>query len=324
MAVGNAVGGQLWEPNRKLMKGLRQRGLLQREFQDGGRHPRARSWDSEEFDAQGKRSGSHASIVGPLGLLVREGAAREAGRSSPRPLAAKPCPCKKMWQTARGSWYTPDPHGSSEAHHEWNSNMLQTETPSPFKEAIRKICSGSQEAVFEFIEDYGPHIQRVVRTRLNHTLRAKFDSLDFVQMVWMTLFTDLNKISQFQRPDDLIAYLVVIARNKVIEESRRRTKYQKYNINREANLDATDPQLRSAAQRHETPSAQLIARERLDEVLNAKSERDRRIFDLRLEGATFVEIGAKLGISERTARQVMTDIETACYSDEALSPVQSL
>ncbi len=188
---------------------------------------------------------------------------------------------------------------------------------SPFRQAIQRICSGSKEAVFEFIEVYGPHIQRVVRCRLHQSLRAKFDSLDFVQMVWMTLFTDLTKISKFEEPNELVAYLVIIARNKVIEESRRRMKYQKYNVNRESDLDAADPRVSASVRRNETPSAQLIARERFDEILNGKSERDRRVFILRMEGATFVEIGTELGISERTARQVMVDIEHACYASLA-------
>ena len=191
------------------------------------------------------------------------------------------------------------------------------ETESPFRQAISRICAGSREAALEFIEDYGPHIQRVVRCRLNQSLRAKFDSLDFVQMVWMTLFTDLKKISQFNEPEELIAYLVVIARNKVVEESRRRLKYQKYNIRREAKIDATDPQVAGFARRNDTPSAELIARERFDEILNGKSERDRQVFLLRMEGATFDKIGSVLGISERTARQVMVDIEHACYASLA-------
>jgi RNA polymerase sigma-70 factor (ECF subfamily) len=187
-----------------------------------------------------------------------------------------------------------------------------SQTSSEFREAIQRICAGSKEAVPEFIEVYGPHIQRVVRSRLNPSLRTKFDSLDFVQMVWMTLFTDLEKIAKFEDPGEFIAYLVVIARNKVIEESRRRTKYQKYNIKRELALDSIDPS--QSARRRETPSAQLSARERIDRILKAKSERDRRVFDLRMAGATFEQIERELGITERTARQVMVDIEHACYS----------
>jgi RNA polymerase sigma factor (sigma-70 family) len=191
---------------------------------------------------------------------------------------------------------------------------------SPFRQAIERICGGSSEAVDQFIEDYGPHIQRVVRSRLNPSLRAKFDSLDFVQMVWMTLFSDLSKLAEFTDPDELTAYLVVLARNKVIEETRRRTRYQKYNIRRESDLNVSDPQVQASVRRNDTPSAQLIARERFDKILNEKSDRDRRVFALRMEGATFNEIAAQLGISERTARQVMVDIEQACHTEAADDP----
>jgi RNA polymerase sigma factor (sigma-70 family) len=186
---------------------------------------------------------------------------------------------------------------------------------SPFRHAIERICSGSSEAVDQFIEEYGPHIRRVVRSRLNPSMRAKFDSLDFVQMVWMTLFSDLSKLADFHDPEDLTAYLVVLARNKVIEETRRRTRYQKYNVRRESDLNVADPHVQASVRRHDTPSALLIARERVDNILNEKSDRDRKVFALRMTGATFNEIAEQLGISERTARQVMVDIEHACQSE---------
>jgi RNA polymerase sigma factor (sigma-70 family) len=199
--------------------------------------------------------------------------------------------------------------------------MSQVE--SPFTQAIQRMCSGSQEAVFDFIEVYGPHIQRVVRSRLNQSLRVKFDSVDFVQMVWMSLFTDITKLANFQHPAELIAYLVAIARNKVVEESRRRMKYQKYNIRRESSLETLDQGGNSVSGRSDTPSQELMARERFDEILNGKSERDRQVFHLRLAGATFVEIAAKLAISERTARQIMTEIKQACCAKSMRNPPES-
>ena len=48
----------------------------------------------------------------------------------------------------------------------------------------------------------------------------------------------------------MIRYLVTMARNKVVDESRRRMKYQKHNIDRERPLaDAAEP-----PRRQDTPS----------------------------------------------------------------------
>jgi RNA polymerase sigma factor (sigma-70 family) len=85
-------------------------------------------------------------------------------------------------------------------------------------------------------------------------------------------------------------------------------------------LNVADPQVQASVRRNDTPSAQLIARERFDKILNEKSDRDRKVFALRMEGATFNEIAEQLGISERTARQVMVDIEQACHSEAPDEP----
>ena len=92
---------------------------------------------------------------------------------------------------------------------------------SPFETAVKKLSTGSEEAIWDFIQTYGPHIQRVVRRRLHHKLRSKFDTVDFVKMVWVSFFASPDRIAQFETPEDVIRYLFVMAKNKVIEESRR-------------------------------------------------------------------------------------------------------
>jgi RNA polymerase sigma factor (sigma-70 family) len=181
---------------------------------------------------------------------------------------------------------------------------------SEFRQAIERVCSGSEEATWEFIETYGPHIQRVVRRRLHQGLRAKFDSIDFVQMVWASFFGDMKRIASIGEPEELILYLVNIARNKVIEETRRRMTYERYNVGRERPLtssDLTDPQ---SIRGHDTPSQHLIAKERLQQMMgNCGSVRNRRIVEMRLKGSTFVQIARALGIHERTVRQIVDDMQ---------------
>jgi RNA polymerase sigma factor (sigma-70 family) len=185
-----------------------------------------------------------------------------------------------------------------------------SEPDSDFRQAIDRICSGSEEAIWDFIETYGPHIRRVVRRRLHQGLRAKFDSVDFVQMVWASFFSDMKRIAAMGDPDELILYLVNIARNKVIEETRRRMTYERYNVGRERPLtsaDLTDPQ---SIRGHDTPSQHLIAKERLQQMMgNGGSARNQRIVEMRLKGSTYVQIASALGIHERTVRQIVDEMQ---------------
>ena len=68
-----------------------------------------------------------------------------------------------------------------------------THDDSSFEAAVKELRTGSEEAIWNFIQTYGPHIQRVVRRRLHHKLRSKFDSVDFVQMVWVSFFGNRSR-----------------------------------------------------------------------------------------------------------------------------------
>jgi RNA polymerase sigma-70 factor (ECF subfamily) len=182
---------------------------------------------------------------------------------------------------------------------------------SEFRQAIEDVCSGSEEAIWHLIEAYGPHIKRVVRHRLHPRMRSKYDSIDFVQMVWASFFSDPDRIARIREPDELIRYLVVMARNKVIEESRRRMTYQKHNVNREQPLEKSDVSDSTSRQRNETPSQIAIAKERWGRMMRNQSDRNRRIVELRMNGATYMEISKALGIHERTARQVIENLALA-------------
>jgi len=185
-----------------------------------------------------------------------------------------------------------------------------TAEDSPFEAAVKELCTGSEEALWDFIQTYGPHIQRVVRRRLHRKLRSKFDSVDFVQMVWVSFFATPDRLAQFDKPEDVIRYLVVMAKNKVVEESRRRFEHEKHNVSRERPLD--QPELVETSERSsDTPSQIAIARERWQSMIEGEPERNRQILQMRMNGATFVEISESLGIHERTARQVMRKLATA-------------
>ena len=98
-------------------------------------------------------------------------------------------------------------------------------------------AQGSEEAAWDLVSQYGEAIRRAVRRALNERMRSKFDSLDFVQIVWSSLFRVRDKLDRFECPEELTAYLVAMAQNKVGMEVRRRLMTQKYNVEHEESLD---------------------------------------------------------------------------------------
>lgn len=179
---------------------------------------------------------------------------------------------------------------------------------SHFRTVVQNACAGSEEAIRELTEVYGPHIQRVIRRKLSFKLRSKFDSLDFVQMVWGSFFTEPEKIRDFNEPGDLIRYLARMGINKVLNESRRRLEYGAHNVRREQSLDSPHEPETSFGRSHDTPSQMAIANERYDAMVRSCSERDRRILELRRQGWKFVEIAKEVGLNERTVRQVIQEL----------------
>ena len=84
-----------------------------------------------------------------------------------------------------------------------------------FRDLMRRVHEGSEDAAWQLVGQYGDPIRRAVRRALNARLRSKFDSLDFVQLVWSSFFRDRGRLDRFNHPEELVAFLVTMARNKV-------------------------------------------------------------------------------------------------------------
>ena len=171
---------------------------------------------------------------------------------------------------------------------------------------MRRLRDGSEEAAWELVEHYGSSVQRVIRRSLNEQMRSKFDSIDFVQAVWFSLFKERERFNSFQSPAQLSAFLMGMARNKLAHEHRRRLQTQKHDVRREQaadDLNAYDSHYPETS--CPRPSQVAQARELWNSIIAGESEQNQGIVKLRLAGMTYEEIGSTLGIHERTARRVI-------------------
>jgi RNA polymerase sigma factor (sigma-70 family) len=173
-----------------------------------------------------------------------------------------------------------------------------------FLDLMRRVHEGSEEAAWELVSDYGEPIRRAVRRALNERMRSKFDSLDFVQLVWNSFFRVRDKLERFDRPEELAAYLVAMARNKVGLEVRRRMRTAKYNVQCEQSLDQHSG-CEDVSGNQPAPIDVAIAREQWDRLLKDQPAHYRRVLSLRLQGHTFQAIADIVRLDERTVRRFL-------------------
>ena len=174
-----------------------------------------------------------------------------------------------------------------------------------FAQLIEQVRAGSQEAAWTLVGKYSRDVQRFVRRSLHQKLRSKFDSMDFVQIVWGSFFRCPDRLEGMAKSEQLIAYLSTLAKFKVLAEVRRRLQTEKHNLDREESTADADGSPREMMGNIPTPSAVAIARERWDQLLAGEPDQVKRIVELRLQGTTYTEIAVQLDIHERTARKTI-------------------
>ena len=186
-----------------------------------------------------------------------------------------------------------------------HERMSTVKGGSRFALLVSQVKEGSQDAAWELVELYGPHVLRVVRRSLNREMRPTFDSQDFVQAVWASFFTHRDRFLRIETPQQLVGLLAAMVKNKVADEARRRST-QKHDWRRERSIDDSDVVIHGGLTSTDaTPSQIAIARERWSRLMQQQSERSRQIVHLRLAGQTHQTIAQALGVSQKTVQRVL-------------------
>ncbi len=187
-----------------------------------------------------------------------------------------------------------------------SGDLLPIDDQSSFRELMRRVQGGSEDAAWEVFDRYGGFIRRAVRRILKPQLRSKFDSIDFVQCVWLSFFRVRERADRFERPQHLIKFLAGMARNKVQLEARKRMTTEKHDIGREVpfgdSLGEDGPRI-AASQLEPVDAA--IAREQWEQMLQDQPPHYRRIIELKLQGYTCAEIGKILALDAQTIRRFL-------------------
>lgn len=180
---------------------------------------------------------------------------------------------------------------------------------SEFDDLIRQVRAGSQTAAWQLIEKYSSKMLRVIRRNLPDILRQKFDSQDFVQAAWASVFAHRSRLVDCNNPQEFIGYLAAIATNKVKMEVRNRFEVQKRDVRRERSFDESAVGHQEHFASHApTPEDIAIARERWFELVAGLPDRHRQIVEMSFMGSTPIEIAQHLGMHAGHVRRVLNQV----------------
>lgn len=133
---------------------------------------------------------------------------------------------------------------------------------NPFRELIRRVRAGDQDAAAELVRQYEPTIRRVVRVRLTDTrLRAALDSMDVCQSVLASVFVRAA-LGQYEleTPEQLLKLLATVTRNKLADQARKQRVHRRANLPAADGSSADGPFIAAGP----SPSRQLAARDLLE------------------------------------------------------------
>lgn len=166
---------------------------------------------------------------------------------------------------------------------------------------MERANRGDVEAQARICEHYEPKVRIIARVMLGPALRSHFDSMDLVQSVHRSLLVGLrDQKFDISTPQKLIALASTIVRRKVARKWRRTRKQQVL-----TGLDAVGElaQTLSELSSPDANPAQVAEfNDQISALCDQMGEIERRMLALRLDGFTWDEVGAQLGLHPVAAR----------------------
>ena len=172
---------------------------------------------------------------------------------------------------------------------------------------------GDQSAWEALFRECYPKVRRVVRRKLDRSMRSLYDSTDFASDVMKSLAANLNQLT-FVSIESLFKFLAQVAEQKVIDEHRRRhtlkrdvTRERRFS---EGDMEAGSVHLPSA---EPTASQQAQANEVQEWLLNRLDESERTIIDLKHQGYSTADIADKTGWNIRKVQRFLKDLHDSLH-----------
>jgi RNA polymerase sigma-70 factor (ECF subfamily) len=171
----------------------------------------------------------------------------------------------------------------------------------PLEALLEKLNQGDLHAVEQILSVYEPYLRMVVRRYLPGRLRAKFDSVDVVQSVWVHVLHGLRASRwHFMDAPRLRAFLVRVTRRRLT--SKLRHYHSALRCEQPAERDVVEVLPASGQPR---PSEVAQANELWEKMLALCPAEHHALLRLRRSGMTLVEIASRTGLHEGSVRRIL-------------------
>jgi DNA-directed RNA polymerase specialized sigma24 family protein len=161
-------------------------------------------------------------------------------------------------------------------------------------ELLQRVQAGDAEAAAVLVRRYEPQIRQEIRFRLrDRRLRRLFDSMDVCQSVFSSFFLQAaNGGCDLERPDQLVLFLIAIARNKLAELVRHQRAQRR---DHRQVIEVGSAEFKALAARDENPSECVARDDLLREFRRRLTDEERLLAERRGRGDEWAEIVADLG-----------------------------
>ena len=172
-----------------------------------------------------------------------------------------------------------------------------------FRDLIRRVRAGNQEAAADLVRQYETEIRRAVRIRLTDpSLCRVLDSMDVCQSVLANFFVRVSA-GQFEidRPDQLLRLLVTMARNKLLDQARKQHASLRDSRRIECGPSA---QLEALADSDAATPSQIVSEKELLAAMREHLTDDERfVAEQRVLGRDWADIAREVGATPEGLRK---------------------
>jgi len=171
----------------------------------------------------------------------------------------------------------------------------------PLETLLAKLSQGDTEAAASVFRTYEPILRMVVRRQISDRLRAKFDSLDIVQSIWVDFLRGFQDAGwRFENSAHLKAFLVTMTRNRFVDRLRQHRHALEHQQGLANASMAETPQ--------PSPSDVLAAGELWERMLQLCPPAHRELLELKRQGLPLAEIAARSGLHPSSIRRILYDL----------------
>lgn len=186
-------------------------------------------------------------------------------------------------------------------------------TSEPLEALLKKLSAGDDAAAEQVFRTYEPYLRVVVRRQLSSDLRAKFDSMDVVQSVWVHVLNGFREAGwRFANATQLRSFLVQLTRHRFIDRLRR----TRHSVQRERHLSTEDwghvTHVRDAQ-----PDDVLQAADLWEQLLQLCPPAHHEVLALKRDGALTSEVAARTGLHEGSVRRILNALSQRLARQQA-------